>query len=267
MQRFLFAVAGALFLALAQSVAWAAEIMPSFATAPSGWTVDRYAPNSFGNVGTFAGRNDVLGIGISPADGFGSRPSGFNSTFYNTQGRSYDLGGAGAGNSLSASLYISTAMLSAANGHVRTDMWASMFTGVGADPHDYGIIGFTNYGGAARLRVWDANVGWVDLGVTLVGDTWVDLSFAFDGISYEYSVDGNLVYTDLTTNGAINYDDVIMQAYNFNGNDPAAPGAIGGSYTASWANIEMAAVPEPTSLAVFGLGVMGLTAARRRRRA
>jgi hypothetical protein len=46
--------AGVLGLVLLQAAqARAADIMPSFAGAPSGWTVDRFAPLSFSDVGTY----------------------------------------------------------------------------------------------------------------------------------------------------------------------------------------------------------------------
>jgi len=65
------------------SAASANDITPDLVG--GGWVVDRYAPDSFNNVGTFEGRNNVLGLGISEADGFGNR-GGQNSTFYATQG-------------------------------------------------------------------------------------------------------------------------------------------------------------------------------------
>ena len=72
-------------------VTTAAELMPDFGGVPTGWVVDRYAPNSFSNVGTFQGRNNVLGIEINSAQGLTSRPSGYQSSFYNTQGMQYAL--------------------------------------------------------------------------------------------------------------------------------------------------------------------------------
>jgi hypothetical protein len=57
--------AGILGLVLFQAAqAHAADVMPSFAGAPAGWTVDRFAPLSFSDVGTYQGKSDVLGIGI-----------------------------------------------------------------------------------------------------------------------------------------------------------------------------------------------------------
>lgn len=60
-------LAGAI-LALAATGARASDLMPSFASTPAGWTVDRYAPASFGNVGAYQGQWNVLGIGIAPVE-------------------------------------------------------------------------------------------------------------------------------------------------------------------------------------------------------
>ena len=53
----------------------AAVIMPDFGGVPAGWTTDRYEPASFTNVGTYQGRSDVLGIGITSAGNSG-QPTG-----------------------------------------------------------------------------------------------------------------------------------------------------------------------------------------------
>lgn len=72
-----------------------------FDNAPTGWSVDRYAPDSFADIGTFAGRNDVLGIGIGPNGNSANRAPGQQGTFYNTQGMSHAAPG-GTGDALSA---------------------------------------------------------------------------------------------------------------------------------------------------------------------
>ncbi len=58
---------GALGLAAVAVSAQAAAVMPNFAEVPTGWTTDRYDPASFANGGTYQGRNNVLGIGITAA--------------------------------------------------------------------------------------------------------------------------------------------------------------------------------------------------------
>lgn len=242
----------------------AAPVMPNFADVPTGWVTDRYAPDSFVNVGTYQGRSNVLGIGIDDDDGYGSRPSGFNSTFYNTQGRQHAISG-GAGSVLSADLFIESSWENASNGNVRSDMWGVMTDGSAVS--DYPIIGFTNYGGAGRLRIWDTETAsdWVDLGVIVDYGDWMALSIEYTGTSYQYSVNGLGVYTDLTINGSTGFSAVIMQAYNFCG-DPASAGAVCNDYSAHWSNtVASSPVPEPVTMTLFGAGLMGLGLLRRKK--
>jgi hypothetical protein len=240
-------------------------VMPDFASLPTGWTTDRYEPHGFSNVGTYQGRSDVLGIEINRAEGATARPPGFGSQFYDTQGRQHALAGAGVGSILGASLHIDSSWLDAANGNVRTDAWG-VLANAGNAITDYTVVGFTNYGGAPRLRVFDADVGgdgWVDLPTALAPDAWVDLAMELTPTSIVYSVDGSVVYTDSTIGGD-HFSAVIMQAYNFF--DPANfPDAVAENYTAHWSNIGAEAVPEPATALLIGGALLAAGAARRRR--
>lgn len=248
-------------LTLASGAVVAAPLMPSFDGAPAGWTVDRYAPGTFADIGSYAGRDDVLAIGIRREDGAQSRPGAFSSQFYNTQGMQYALAG-GVGDSISAALYIPTTWSDAGAGHVRSDMWGVM----SGDPGglQYPIIGFTNYGGAPRLRVWDANApgGWIDLATPVMYDAWTEFTIALTGSAYEFSVNGSVVYTDNTIGQTNAFTAVIMQAYNFF--DSTIPGAIGENYSAHWSNVGSQSVPAPAGVALALLG-LGLLAGSRRR--
>jgi len=212
----------------------AGNIMPSFATVPAAWTIDRYEPAAFANVGTFQGHTNVLGISIDSTTGFAARPAPYQFTFYNTQGRKFAFSPtAGPGSTLSADLYIPASWANAANGNVRTDMWGTM-----VDSSDvisnYSIIGFTNYGGVPRLRVWD-DVAWVDLATPIAYGTWVNFSITINAdSSIVYYVNGVAVYTDFATDNSAAFKEVIMQAYNFE--DPDIAGAVLAPYTAHWSN-------------------------------
>ncbi|MFZ3032228.1 MAG: hypothetical protein WA082_04285 [Candidatus Moraniibacteriota bacterium] len=243
-----------LFLAIS---AQASLIMPDFADVPTGWTTDRYDPNTFANVGTFQGRNDVLGIGISAADGLTSRPIANQSQFYNTQGRQHAVSG-GVGSILAADLYIPAAWRDGANGSVRTDMWGVMVDNTAAIS-DYVIPGFTNFG-VGRYRVWD-DIVWVDLAIAVVYDAWTSFEIHLTSNSYEYWVNGALAYTDFTINGTTGFSDVIMQGYNFCG-DASLTGAVCADYTAHWDNARVAVVPEPGSFPLIGLALLALGSMR-----
>lgn len=264
MRKFLTSLACLAGLMLAMLPAQAALVMPTFADVPTGWVTDRYDPDVFANVGTYQGRDNVLGIGISRTDGLTSRPAPYQSTFYNTQGKQHSISGV-SGDVLSAALYIPESWGDAGNGHVRTDMWGVMS---GGPALDYTIIGFTNYGGSARLRVWDDEtpLGWVDLLTPIDYGAWVDLAIEFTGSAYKYLVDDVLVYTDNTINGSTGFSATLMQAYNFCG-DTSIAGANCQNYTAHWANTETATVPTPASLplAALALIALGVVTSRGRR--
>ena len=167
------------------------------------------------------------------------------------------------GSELDAALYIPLSWDDpAANGSVRTDMWGVMVDGSSAIT-DYPIIGFTNYGGAPRYRVWNENLNgghgdWVDLATPVAYDAWTYFGIKFDGTNMDFFIDDSLVFSyteDPTTAG---FSEVIMQAYNFGG-DPSISGANPQDYTAHWAN-----TPEPSSYVLLLTVAIGFAAMRRK---
>ena len=172
--------------------------------------MDRQEPTPFSNVGTYQGRSNVLGIEITAADSAANRPSAFSGSFYNTQGRQHLLT-SGAGSSVAADLYIENSWTSAANGNVRSD---------------YPIFGFTNYGGAPLHPVFDDDTtkGWIDLSAPVVYGARTSFEILYTGSSFDFPLNGNLVYSDTTISGTTGFRGSIMQAYNFG--DPAqVPGS------------------------------------------
>lgn len=238
---------------------YATEIMPDFASVPTGWVTDRYAPNSFSDVGSYQGRDNVLAIGISSAQGLANRTAtGQGYTFYNTQGKQHAITG-GAGSTLSADLFIENSWRDASNGNVRTDMWGVLTNGTSIT--GYPIIGFTNYGGNARLRAWD-NFGWHDFSTAVNFGDWTSLTMTFTGNSVDYYVNGVSVYSDSSSfDPTTGFSAVIMQAYNFD--DPSISGAVVRDYTANWSNTQP--VPEPSTMLLLGGGLVGVAFWRKRK--
>lgn len=241
---------------------YANSIMPDFADVPTNWVTDRYQPNVFTSIPTYQGRDNVLEIGINRAQGISARPGAYQSMFYNTQGMQYALTG-GAGSVLSADLWIEEEWSDASLGTVRSDMWGVMTDGAAVS--DYPIIGFTNYGGTARYRVYDDETanGWVDLATPVSYDDWTSFAILFTGTSYEYSINGALVYTDSTIGQTTGFSAAIMQAYNFF--DPALGSLVAANYEAHWSNTPApVATPEPGTMILMGIGALGAVFMRRR---
>lgn len=161
---------------------------------------------------------------------------------------------------ISAALYIPSAWSDATvSGDVRSDLLGVMTDGTTVT--DYPIIGFTNYGGAARYRIWDDTVGvWIDLAVPVLYGQWTNFGIALTSSSIIYTIKGSEAgaLTNIgTTNG---FSEVIMQAYNFA--DPSLANTNPQSYTAYWSN----GTPEPGPAVLVLGGALFMFAGKLRRR-
>jgi hypothetical protein len=254
-------------LGLAAIPAFAGSLMPDLSLVPTGWGVDRYAPSSFSNLGTVNGQNNVLGIGIGSSGDSANRV--YQDTFYNTQGENHSISG-GPGGHVDVLLYVPASWSDPTSGDVRTDLW------VNTAGDDYGILGFTNFGTNNRagapggtFQYWDAAGNWNVVSAPVNYDQWNLLDIQYSGSEYNYLINGTFVGSSgllASPNAALTQ--VLLQAYNYN--DPAFGGYYGHpevtnnrsvAYTAEYANY----APEPASFGLIGLGLLGLSAAARRK--
>jgi hypothetical protein len=257
------AVAAGLLLFVAEGArAGLAPTYPLGVTAGT-WEVDRYPPSVFNNSGTLLGRQNVLDLGLSSADSLANRPPAFSSTFYNTQGRGLPLD-QGAYAVIYGSVYLPSAWAASSgpSTYRRSDMWGVLSPASGGDTcpgsncNLFPIIDFSNADpgypastGAAtgRYRVFDTNVGFVDLATPVAYDQWSDLCIAWTGTDIRHYVNGTQVYVqsnlaqaDTSFGPPDKYTRMINQGYNF-----------GSSYDINWSGIGAGTV---TSTTVSGAG-------------
>jgi hypothetical protein len=228
-----------------------AGVLPAYplGTTPGTWQVDRYAPLAFSNVGTVNGRLNVLELGISSADSLANRPPAFQSTFYNTQGRGFVLDQPSYA-VLYGSVYLPSAWATSTGpaDYRRTDLWGVLSPASGGDTcpssacNLFPIIDFSNAdptypsgtgSATGRYRVFDTNIGFVDLAAPVAYNQWSDLCIAWTGADIRHYINGaqvylqsNLTQADTSFGPPNKYTRMIMQAYNF-----------GASYDANWSGI------------------------------
>ena len=216
--------------------------------AAGAWYTDRYAPAGF-TAPVFFDGDDRLQQSISAADGASSRPGAYSSSFYNTQGRKYDLDSGVT--TMSIDLFVGSDWGS--TGRRMAGFWGTAFDGSN-NVGGYPILEFTSDGGVGRFRAWDVDTGnWLDLGLpTGFGyGQWYTLGISLSGGMATYTV-GDL---SLSVNAAtsVSLSNVILQGYNTQ---------AGVSYDIYWDNLT-SPVPAPGALAL--LGMAGLAGSRRRR--
>jgi hypothetical protein len=108
--------------------------------------------------------------------------------------------------------------------------------------------------------------------VTVGGDATMDSTVNFDdllALAKNYnSTTGYWSKGDFNYDGTVNFDDLLVLAKNYNQVMPSepVPGATA-EFKADMAAAFAAAVPEPTSLGLLGLGAAAVLGGRRRRRA
>ena len=242
--------------------AFAGDVMPDLSTVPTGWNVDRYAPSEFDNIGTYQGENNVLQIGVDAAGDEDSRGDG--NSFNNYQGEYTSITG-GAGDDVAVLLYIPTSWEDPANGDVTTDLWVDTSN---ANPY-YAILGFTNDGtdnltgtvNSGTFEYWTDGSGpgsqaWTTVDAPVLYGQWNELDIQYTGTAFDYVINGVEVGS---VNNLPEADDALSQVLieDYNNGSPTNPD----DYSADYANV----TPEPSTFALFGLGLFGLAAAARKK--
>lgn len=201
----------------------------SATNANNAWYPDRYRPAAFTDA-VLSG-NNVLKISIDGVnDGLANRPPGYQSAFYNTQGRKFNQCNKCV-TVLKGSLWIPADW---ATDHRRSDMWATAYNASDVISF-YPIIGFRNPDAVSPGIYYWNGAGWVNSGVAITYDSWYNLEFRLSGTNVEYLVNNTVVAT-VSSNNSTYFGDIIMQAYNFN--DPGlGANQSADSYDAYWDNL------------------------------
>ena len=204
--------------------------------APGKWYTDRYAPAGFVSPVNFGG-NARLKHSIAVADGANNRPAAYSSSFYNTQGRKYDL--TNGTTYMEIKLYVPLAWKT--TGRRMAGFWGTAFDAFN-NVSAYPIVEFTSEAGPARFRGYNNGV-WIDMGVPagFSYNKWVTLSIELlSSGEFRYRVEnlqattntlaiynskriGNTILQGHNTTTGINYDiywdDFAFRCYKGSGDD------------------------------------------------
>lgn len=206
------------------------------------WYTDRYAPAVFESGVDFGGRTGVLRHGVREADNEQNRPAGFNVPFYNYQGKKYDLNSPeGWFVSTSIDMYVDSSWLPGA----RAGFWTTMNNGNLTYPIIEYVVGGT--GEFTGFRWWQSYQGWTD-GLAVAADSWYNLRIERDSQNISFFID-NANIGVVENLGATGLSNVILNVHNQ---------GIAGNYDVHYDNLSMNAVPEPGTIALLGLGLIGV---------
>ncbi len=211
-------------MALLPILAFANAGLDTFDTQPSanGWVTDRYSPNVVEST-TFDG-DMRLHFVIDPSDSQANRPGAYSGSFYNTQGIQKQTAVSGDW-TVKGQFYVSDAMLTGTEAW-RSGLWAR--TGIAGDEStaDYAILDLAMFdplnpfGGLAMslmLRVFDSNVGWVNLDSSLIKTGWNDLQIDGSTSGFAYGFNGTQVHLDNVVQMPTSLTTTFVNSYNFGG--------------------------------------------------
>jgi hypothetical protein len=203
------------------------------------WYPDRYRPATFESA--FFDGDNRLHVFI---DGDDAYPHGTNTTFYNFQGRKYNLGN-DVNTYITADLYIGTDW---ENNQRHASLWATTYDADG-NISGYPIAGFTE-GNGFRIFTQDTDqdpgngyqAGWYDVGypINFEYGKWYTIRAELTETAYRYYLNGELVWSDSATYDSVLWANMMLQAYNY-----------GEDYDVYWDNVGAGPIL-PTGKATFG---------------
>jgi MYXO-CTERM domain-containing protein len=211
------------------------------------WYTDRYAPAGFQS-GVFFDGGNRLRQTISSADSQQNRPGAYSSSFYDTQGRKFDLGSGIT--YLSIDLYVDASWET--SGRCMAGLWGTAFD-AGNAISGYPIIEFNSDGTNGMFRAWNTvNGTWQTMGLptAFAYNAWYTLEITLSGGMWNYAV-GDATWS-VSAGSSVGIGNVILQGHNT---------ASGVDYDIYWDNLT-SEVPAPGALALLGMG--GLLSRRRR---
>ncbi|MGP1310705.1 MAG: VPLPA-CTERM sorting domain-containing protein [Phycisphaerales bacterium] len=237
----------------------AGDVMLSPTQAPGMWYTDRYAPGVFAGGATGGGRTGVLHHGVRAADAAANRPNGQQGSFYDYQGRKYDVGLTGGVQTIAIDLFVD----SASDVGVNAGIWGTTSNSNNSDLY-YPILAYRQSATAA----YDAGFyffdtfgtnggGWLEVLTGVSGQQWNELEIVFTvGTGYEVLINGLSVFTYADTTSEV-LENIILNQYNF-----------GVDQDVYWDNFvasdDGTAIPLPTAGGLAFAGLIGLGARRRR---
>jgi hypothetical protein len=190
------------------------------------WYTDRYAPNGFSSPVAFGGGDRLL-QSINSSDGANMRPGAFSGSFYNTQGRKYDLGT--ATDYAEIKLFVPADW--ATSNKRMAGFWGTGYNILNNLSNAYPIVEFSSDGGVPRFQVWTGTGGWVNIGLPsgFVYDSWITLSIRLLPTGEFLISAGDIIYQTSTYSGnnTVRLGNVILQGYNYDaaaGNNNGVPG-------------------------------------------
>jgi hypothetical protein len=185
---------------------------------PGSWYTDRYAPSVFAGGVNFLSGQRLRQI-ISEFDGGQYRPAGFSSSFYDTQGRKFDL--PENTRQISIELYVPASWETSERR--MAGIWGTGFDS-GLSIAGYPIIEYASVNDQAGFRTWDGDGSWTHLGLPddFAYNSWVNLTITLlDNGQFLYQVSnasgnpGTLYHATSAMNGAAEtIGNVILQGHN-----------------------------------------------------